>query len=364
MKIAILHYWLTGMRGGEKVLEDICAIYPNADIYTHIYNKEKTSNIINSHTIKTTFINTLPYAKKLYHFYLPLMPIALKFINLKSYDLIISSESGPSKGVNKYNAIHICYCHSPMRYIWDMYDIYYKNSSLLTRAGLKSIRPFLQKWDIKSSQNINSIVSNSYFVSERIKNYWNQKSIVINPGIDFNNFNVSQNKKNQYVIVSQLVPYKNIDLAIKAFNQNKKKLFIIGNGPLFKKYSKMSNDNIVLLGNVTNEERNKFLSESKALIFPGIEDFGIVPLESMASGTPVIAYNKGGVKEYLEDKINGYTFNENTLDSLNECIIKFEKNINRFESMEIRKSISKFSSDNFQSKFKKHIDYIIRLNEN
>ena len=352
------------MRGGEKVLEDICSIYPDADIYTHIYDQNKVSSFLNSFTIKTTFINSLPFSNKIHSIYLPLMPLALKFLNLKSYDLIISSEAGPSKGVHKHQAKHVCYCHSPMRYIWDMYSIYYKNSSIMNKIALRIFRKPLRKWDIKSSYNLDLIIANSSFVSIRIKNYWKKDSIIINPGIDMDLFSISDNKKNYYLIVSELVQYKKIDLAIDAFNLNKKELYIIGKGPMLDKYKQKANQNITFLGPVTNQIRNKYLSECKGLIFPGIEDFGIVPLEAMASGIPVLAFNFGGIKDYLINGVNGITFKNQTAESLNNCIKYFEKNINKFDPLEIRKSISKFTTDNFKNIFKTNINNILKNDKN
>ena len=161
MKVAIIHYWLTKMRGGEKVLENICDIYPEADIYTHVYNPNKISERLKKHNIYTTFINSLPYSKKKYRYYLPLMPFALKKINLSSYDLIVSSEAGPSKGVNiNREAKHVCYCHSPMRYIWDMSSIYYKNFNILEKIGYKLFIDYLKRWDVNSASNIDLIIAN------------------------------------------------------------------------------------------------------------------------------------------------------------------------------------------------------------
>ena len=347
------------MRGGEKVLENICSLYPDADIYTHILEQDKISNKIKNHNIYTTFINNLPLSKKLYKHYLPLMPYALKRLNLLSYDLIISSESGPSKGIVKNeDAIHVCYCHSPMRYIWDMANIYYNNFNFFEKVGYKSFIKYLKSWDIKSSANIDLIIANSNFVKERIKRHWDKDSIVINPTINFKRFSHSSDK-GYYIVISELVPYKRIDLVIKAFNRNNKKIMIVGDGPLMEEFKLLSKTNIEFTGYVSNDKKIKLLSESKALVFPGIEDFGIVPLEAMACGKPVIAFNGGGAIEYMVNDKNAKLFNQQTSESLIKAIEEFELELHNYDSKSILESIQEYSDDNFKENFKMHVDKLL-----
>ena len=342
------------MRGGERVLENICKAYPHADIFTHVYNKTNISKSINNHNIKTTFINKLPFPKYLYKYYLPLMPYALKKLDLRGYDLIISSESGPSKGfIKSKNSYHICYCHSPMRYLYDMRNEYLKEYNFLFKKIVDLIFNYLKKWDYKTSQKIDLIIANSQFVSNRIKKYWNKNSIIINPTINFDEFSISKNKESYYLILSELVDYKRIDIAIDAFNENEKKLYVIGSGDLLKKFKKISKNNISFFNNVTDNKKANYLSNAKALIFPGVEDFGITPLESLASGTPVIAFKAGGVLDYLEENINAIFFNNQTSDSLNRAIIKFEENKIEFNSENLRNTVLKFSDESFINEFKK-----------
>ena len=356
MKIAIIHYWLTGMRGGEKVLENICEIYPKADIYTNVYDRNNISDKINSHNVFTTFIDKLPFSKKIYKYYLPFMPIALKKINLKKYDLIISSESGPAKGIVKgKNAFHVCYCHSPMRYIWDMHNQYLSSLNIIAKNGLRLFKNYLKKWDINSSKNIDLIISNSNFISNRILHCWSKKSVIINPGINLNDFSISNDNKDYYLVLSELVEYKRVDLAINAFNINKKQLLIIGKGPLYNKLLNVSNKNIKFLGWQSEEMKSFYLKNCKALIFPGIEDFGIVPLECMASGRPVLAYKKGGVLDYLKEDVNGMFFNNQTVESLNSCINDFENKKNEFSPKLVQNSIKDFSTTIFKDKLYKVI---------
>jgi glycosyltransferase involved in cell wall biosynthesis len=357
MKIAIVHYWLIGMRGGEKVLENFCKLYPSADIYTHVYNSNKVSDIINSHKIYTTFINKLPFSKKIYKLYLPLMPLALRLLDLKDYDLIISSESGPAKGfIKNKKSFHLCYCHTPMRYLYDMRNQYLNGFNLLNRFFINFFLERLKVWDINTSQNINIIIANSSFVAKRIKKNWLKDSTVINPSINFDDFYITDNKKKYYLIISELVKYKRIDIAINAFNKLNDTLYIIGNGSLLKKYKGLSNKNIIFLENIDDVKKSKYLSNCKALIFPGIEDFGIVPLEAMASGRPVIAYKSGGIVDTLQEGLNGLFFNQQMPDSLVNSIKYFEKNIEDFDSYKIRDSIKSFSNKNFTRRIKNIIN--------
>ena len=321
------------MRGGEKVLENICDLYPDADIFTHVYNPICISDKINSHNVYTTFINRLPFVKKYYQYYLPLMPIALKKINLNKYDLIISCESGPSKGINKYNAKHICYCHTPMRYLWDMHDIYYENYNVIAKLGMKIFIKYLRKWDLESSFNIDRIITNSKFVSNRIAKYWNKESFVVYPGIDTSKCKKDNIDNNYYLIISEIVSYKRIDLAIEAFANLNHKLIIIGDGPLLNKYKKKCSSNIEMLGWKEDYEKDIYLSNCSALIFPGIEDFGLVPLEAMVFGKPVIAYiagltaPKGRVMGHAGAIVSAYGESAvEKVELLKECGVSISKN--------------------------------------
>ena len=357
MKVAIVHHWLLKMGGGEKVVEYLSDIYPDADIYTHVYDHTRISKKINNHEIGTTFINKLPFSRKFYKHYLPLMPLALKLLNLKKYDLIISSESGPSKGfLKRKDALHICYCHSPMRYLWDLTDEYNKKFNFLEKIVSKIIFPMLRVWDVKTAKNIDLIIANSNFVSHRIFNYWKKESIVIHPAISHDQFVVSDNVGDYYLVLSRHVPYKRIDIVIKAFNSNNKKLIIIGEGPDTEKMKQMAdNDNIIFLGWIDDESKKKYLSECRALLFPGIEDFGIVPIETMASGRPIIAYKKGGAMDYLKEGINGLFFDEQSPESLNNKISEFEDRCEEFDPILVRGSVEKFDKKYFYNQIKDKI---------
>jgi len=357
MKVAIVHYWLVGMRGGEKVLESLIDIYPNAEIFTHIYIPSKISDKINNQKVKTTFINKIPFSSKIYKQLLPLMPLALKLLNLKRYDLIISNESGPTKGFRKGpNSVHICYCFTPMRYIWDMSSVYLGKMNFLSKLIAKISFFYLRKWDSKTSESPDRIFVISNFIKQRVKKFWDKDSLIIYPPINLDNYNINENIEDYYLILSQLVYYKRIDIAIDAFNENNKKLIIIGEGDELKILKNKANSNIEFLGWVNEDEKIKYLSKSKALIFPGIEDFGIVPIESMASGRPVIAFKSGGALDYLKDNINGVYFEKQNYKSLNKAISYFEDNINLFDSGKIKESVLRFDQKIFKNKFKESVN--------
>ena len=360
MRVAIIHYWLVGIRGGEKVLEAICELYPDADIYTHVYDESEFKNsIISKHKIYTTLISRLPLARIFYQAYLPLMPLALEELDLSQYDLVISSESGPAKGVIPPIGIpHVCYCHSPMRYAWDMYHDYKSNSGFLKRLLMPLLMHYLRRWDQLSSTQVTQFVANSKFVAKRISSYYQRSSIVVHPPVDFQSFNVSDDVEDYFLLLGQLVPYKRADLAISAFAKSGRKLVVVGEGEQIKILKKNAPDNITFLGRQPFEEIKKLMSRCQALIFPGVEDFGIVPIEVMASGRPVIAYAKGGALETVVDNFSGLYFYEQNVGSLNNAVDRFDNNSSVFDSHAIREYARIFSKSRFKKEFSKVINDI------
>jgi len=360
MKVAIIHYWLDSFRGGEKVIEAICEIYPNADIYTHIYDPLKIPQTIKSHKIQTTFIQKLPFAYKYSRYYIALMPIALLFLNLKKYDLIISSESGPAKGIRKRkDAMHICYCHTPMRYIWDMQNEYISGSSLPIRCLWKLIACYMRKWDKWSAKKVDYFIANSKFVAARIRKYYKRKSVVIHPPVNISFFEPNKKREDFYLFLSQLVPYKKADIIITAFNSLKLPLHVVGSGTEYNRLKKLAKENITLHGRVDDEELKNMFETCKAFVYAGKEDFGIVFAEALSAGAPVIAYGKGGVKDIVKNGKNGIFFTKQTSDSLISVIEKFEKGkFNLDNSSDISKSARQFSTEIFIKKIKEYIEEI------
>ena len=300
MKVALVHDWLTGMRGGEKCLEIFCELFPDADVYTLLHVKGSVSASIERRPIKTSFIQSLPLSKRYYRYYLPLFPKAIETFNLKDYDLVISSSHCVAKGVRTSpQACHISYIHTPMRYIWDQYDNYFSNrgAGWLSRQIMALILPYLRKWDINSGQLPTYLIASSAHVARRIQKYYHRNAVVIHPPVDTSLFKPSSKDAGYYLMVTALVPYKRVDLAIQAFNQLKFALKIIGTGPEKKFLEQMAGPTIELMGLRTDSDVREAYATCRAVIFPGEEDFGIVPLEAMGSGKPIIAYGKGGALE-------------------------------------------------------------------
>ncbi len=361
MKIAIVHYWLVNLRGGEKVLEALCELYPEADIYTHIYDSEVFSDsIISKHRIFQSFIAKLPMAKTLYQSYLPLMPLALEQFDLSGYDLIISSESGPAKGIIPApGKPHICYCHSPMRYAWDMYHDYRSRSGWLKRQLMVPLMHYIRRWDQLSSLSVSHFIANSQFVAGRIQSFYNRNSYVIHPPVSFDEFSPSEQPHEEYyLLLGQLVSYKKADLAVHAFNASGRKIKIVGEGEQFDMLKEIALGNVEILGRQPFSEIKRLLSNCRALVFPGVEDFGIVPLEAMASGRPVIAFKAGGALETVKEGVSGMFFTEQTANSLNEALDKFEQ-VDIFDSTTIRNYVKTFEKENFKRNFSDYVTDII-----
>jgi len=360
MKVALVHYWLIGMRGGEKVLESLLNIYPDADIYCHVVDRSKLSSKLALAKINATFISKLPFAISRYQNYLPLMPIALEQLDLSGYDLIISSESGPAKGViTRPDAVHICYCHSPMRYVWDMYHDYTRGFGFFKKLIIAILLHYVRLWDYASAARVDHFIANSSYISSRIKKYYGRTSRVINPPVDFSKFNISESVGDYYLCLGQLVSYKRADLAVKAFNLSGKKLIIVGEGEMKDELIRMAGPNVTILGKQSFDSIKFLYANCRALIFPGVEDFGIVPLEAMASGRPVIAYGKGGVLDSIIDGKTGVYFHEQSVDALNSAIDFFELNIDRFNPVYIREHASLFSTEVFEESIRLHIESLM-----
>jgi glycosyltransferase involved in cell wall biosynthesis len=299
-KIAVVHYWLINMRGGEKMLEALLEMFPDADIYTHVYNPKAVSALINSHRVFTSRINRLPFAKKLYQFYMPLMPNALIDFNLQQYDLIISSEAGPAKGVvANPNAYHVCYCHSPMRYLWDMYHEYFRKSRPIVRFFMKRLIPGLRLWDIASANLVDRFITNSQYVAKRIRRIYKREAEVVYGPAPIERFLGAERKPSDYYLFfGQITGYKRADIAIEACVKLGKKLIVAGAGAKKKDIKKYAKNGLVrFLGRVSDEEAADLFAGARALLYPGIEDLGLVPIEAQAAGCPVIAYRDGGAVE-------------------------------------------------------------------
>jgi len=354
MKIAIVHYWLINMRGGEKMLEALLEMFPEADIYTHVYNPKAVSALIKSRRIITSRINRLPFAKKLYRLYMPLMPNALMDFNLQQYDLIISSEAGPVKGVvPNPNAYHLCYCHSPMRYLWDMYHEYFRGTNPLVRFFMKRLIPSLRLWDITSANMVDRYVTNSNYTAKRIRRIYNREAeVVYGPAAIEQFISVERKPADYYLFFGQLIGYKRADIAIEACIKSGRKLVIAGAGAKKKDINKYKKNGLITFkGRVSLEEQTKLFSEAKALLFPGIEDMGLVPIEANAAGCPVIAYRDGGALDTVKENVTGIFFDEQTPDSLIKALDHFETRGEQFNNRELFNAhVRKFSREAFKER--------------
>ncbi|MGG7566707.1 glycosyltransferase [Rhodovulum sp. DZ06] len=352
IRVAIIHYWLVGMRGGERVLEQLCMMFPQADIYTHACIPENISPLLRRHKITETFIGRLPGGRKHYQKMLPLMPRALEELDLSGYDLVISSESGPAKGViAPVDAVHLCYCHSPMRYIWDQYHSYKDGLSWPARKVFEAVAPGLRIWDAVGAQRVDSIVANSNFVRRRVKRVWGRDSTVVHPPVDLAAYRPAEEAPGEhYLFLSELVSYKRPDLAIEAVRGTNRKLKIVGSGGERERLEATAPPNVEFLGRVPDDRMAALYRSSRALLFPGVEDFGIVPLESMACGRPVIALGKGGALDTVVDGETGLLFEEQTAEGLRAAMDRFEAELEpRMDVARIAAHAAKFGPEHFRA---------------
>jgi glycosyltransferase involved in cell wall biosynthesis len=329
MKVAIVHYWLVRMRGGEKMLEALLELFPDADIFTHVYQPVSISKKITRHRIYTSYINRLPFADRLYPLYMPLMPSALLDFDMQKYDLVISSEAGPAKGiVPAPTAYHICYCHSPMRYIWDMYHEYAREAGFIKRFFLRFFAPSLRIWDVNSANLVDRFITNSNYTARRIKRYYNRDADVVFGPCDIERYKaVPREPLDFYLFFGQITYNKRADIAIDACINLGKKLIVAGAISDKKLIARYINEPLIsFTGSVNNDEIERYLSQAKALLFPGIEDMGLVPIEAQAAGCPVIAYRDGGVLDTLLEGVTGLFFEEQNAASLASKLEYFEDN--------------------------------------
>lgn len=357
MKTALIHYWLVTWRGGERVLKEILALFPAADVFTHVSDPELCAKELAGTTIRQSFISRLPRARRWYQRYLPFMPMALEQLDLRPYELVISSESGPAKGVVvPPHALHICYCHSPMRYVWDMYHDYRDGAGWLTRLMMAPLIHYMRLWDQLSAQRVDHYVANSQFVANRIRKYYRRDAVVIYPPVDTDAFSISEQVDDFYLMVGQLTQYKRPDLAVDAFNRNGKRLIIIGDGELLEPLRKKAGANISLLGHQPFPVICNHYRRCRALIFPGMEDFGMVPVEAMASGRPVLAYRAGGALETVIDGRTGLFFDHQSVDALQDVLSRFEQMEAQFDAADIRQHAEAFGAARFRREFKEFVE--------
>lgn len=365
MKKALINDWYYVNGGAEKVIHSINSIWNDFDHFALIdfLNDEDRNFILNGKKAKTSFIQKLPTAKKNHRKFLQLFPLAIEQFDLSDYDLIISSSSAVAKGViTKKQQLHICYCHSPMRYVWDLQQQYLQDSNLnkgIKGLYAKHVLNKIKKWDVANSINVDFFIANSNHIAKRIKRIYNRESIVIYPPVDVDFFQLEEEKHDYYFTASRLVSYKKVRLIVEAFNELPHlKLIVAGDGPEFKKLQKIAKNNIEFVGFIDYEKLKNFLQKAKAFVFAAQEDFGIIPVEAQACGTPVIAFAKGGALETVIENETGIFFKEQLAHKIKEAIIAFEKI--EFDPKKIRENAIKFSKQRFENEMKSFVEIKIK----
>jgi len=328
MNIALVHDWLTGMRGGEKVLDAICELVGPCDLYTLVYVPEKIHGRIAENRIRTSFLQRLPFVAEKYRYYLPFFPAAIESFNLSEYDLVLSTSHAVAKGVlSRSDALHVAYIHTPMRYVWELFWEYFgeRRHGGLYRLAVTATARRLREWDVISASRADHYLANSHHVRQRINHHWRREAEVVYPPVETERFTLGKQDGGYYLVVSSLVPYKRVDLAVEAANRARFRLLICGDGPDRRKLEKIAGATVEFIGPVDNEQLNALYGGATALLFPGEEDFGIVPVEAMSCGTPVVAFARGGAMETVvipkraareHLPITGVGFPEPTVESL------------------------------------------------
>lgn len=364
VKVAIVHDWLVVSGGAEKVLKNIIECFPKADIFS-IVDFLEDRDCVKGKSVKTSFIQNMPLARKRYRAYLPLMPIAIEQVDLSGYDLVISSSHAVAKGVlTGPNQIHISYVHSPIRYAWDLQHQYLNESHL--NKGIKSVMArvllhYIRGWDSRSANGVDHLLANSQFIARRIRKAYQREATVIYPPVDLANLTMGTQKDDFYVTASRMVPYKRIDLVVRAFSQTpERRLVVIGDGPDMKKVRAVAGENVTILGHQPFEVLVDHLRRARAFVFAAEEDFGISVVEAQACGTPVIAFGRGGALESVIglplERPTGVFFGEQTPESLLAAVSRFERNDNLFDPRACRRNAERFSSENFKTALTNFID--------
>jgi glycosyltransferase involved in cell wall biosynthesis len=359
--VAIVHDWLTGMRGGEKVLEAICDLYPDAPIYTLVHVRGSVSARIERHRIRRSPVQWLPRAADLYRNYLPLFPAAVELFDLDRYDLVISSSHCAVKSViRRPNATHVCYCHSPMRYAWDQFGAYF-GPEQVGRTRSRLLRPVLARlarWDAATAGRVDRFVANSQYVAGRIRRYYNRGSAVVYPPVDTTFYRLPDPARRpiepRFLVVSALVPYKRLDVAIAACREARVPLRIVGRGPEEVRLRQRAGSDVEFLGWRTDEEIRDLYASSTAVLLPGVEDFGMVPVEAQACGTPVVALGQGGACETVEDGVTGILVTGNSVDAFADGLARARTTA--FDPIAIRDRATRFSRERFLADFQIAVD--------
>jgi glycosyltransferase involved in cell wall biosynthesis len=363
MRVALVHDWLTGMRGGERCLEVFCEIFPDADLFTLLHVPGAVPPVIEDRRVTTSFIQRLPGAARDYRRYLPLFPAAVRRFDLRGYDLVLSSSHAVAKSVRApAGALHVSYCFTPMRYVWDLYDEYFgRRAGWLTRTAMPPVAAALRRWDRRTAAGVHHFVAISRFVADRIRRAYGREADVIHPPVDVARFRIEESPGDYYLVVSALTPYKRVDLAVEAANRLGRRLLVVGTGPEARRLRALAGPTVELLGWRDDEAVALLYARCRALLFPPLEDFGITPLEAMAAGRPVIAFGQGGARETVvppggAEPATGLFFERQAVEDVIGAIRRFEADPGRFEPKALRRRAEAFD----RPLFKEHIESYLR----
>jgi glycosyltransferase involved in cell wall biosynthesis len=360
LRVAIVHYWFVSRRGGERVIDALCELFPGADLFALVADPDGLSPTMRKHKLTTSFLQQFPGSRQFHRYMLPLYPLAVEQFDLRGYDLVISQESGPAKGVlTDPETCHVCYCHTPMRYIWDFYQEYKNRSGLgfFRKAVFGMTAHYARIWDQLSASRVDHFVAGSHNAKRRISKTYRRDSVVIYPPVDVNDAYIVENTEDYYLVVGQLAAYKRVDLAIEACNGLGRELRIVGVGEEYKRLKRLAGPTVTFLGGLSDTELQEQYAHCRALLFPGEEDFGIVPVEAQAFGRPVIAFGKGGALETVRgsfahdltvpEQVTGVFFTEQSASSLADAMVSFEKLEHRFSPDYIRSHTQQFDKQHF-----------------
>jgi len=351
-RVAIVHYWLVGMRGGERVLERLIHLYPDADIFTHVHVPEAMSATIRARPVTTSFIQKLPGARRHYQKYLPLMPMALEQLDLRGYDLVISSESGPAKGIIAApDALHVSYVHSPMRYLWDHYHDYRASAGPLARLLMPPLFHYLRNWDVASAARVDHFVANSNFIRRRIARAWRREADVVHPPVATHEFRPAGEITDRYLWVGQMIAYKRPDIVLDAFNRLKLPLLMVGDGDMHEAIRRRAGPNVKIERRLDFTQLKQAYATCRALIFSAEEDFGIVPVEANASGRPVVGFGRGGINDSIVPGSTGLFFGEQTAEAIIEAVEAFERWLPEFDPLAAVANAARFAPERFDAGF-------------
>lgn len=362
MKIALVHDYLVQYGGAERVLEAFTELFPYAPIYTLIHDDEAMHGQFRDKRIYTSFLQEMPFSRKRHRFFPPLMPLAIEEFDFSKYDIVLSDSSSYAKGIiTRPETLHICYMHTPMRYAWDDCQKYTQDFGF--PALIKKLVPFfmspIRLWDKASADRVDLILANSQFVAKRIRKYYHKEAVVIHPPVNIGQFYIApkEERKDYFLMVGRLIAYKRHDIAIEAFNRLGLPLKIIGRGPEMKRLQKLAGPTIEFLGRVPEEDLPRYYAECRGFIFPQEEDFGIVAIEAMASGRPLIAYRGGDIVEHMEEGKMGVFFDEQTPEAIVRAVRAFDEN--RYDVGYIRSRMERFDKERFKATMKDYVEHAL-----